>query len=283
MQKLKKYSREIKRLMTDRITAEQIATLFKAEGLEKTSEYVRLAKITLDQDFRRQILMSMNFELLSFHHEHLPEPEFKDACFRLILENITLGMQSGELFTQMTTRLAPVIEEAIQSDLVLEELANVMKDMEVKPRYFMACFYYLILWEGVFKGVRKNLVVLNLIGRGKKVEIDDTLEIAIDKMERSIFKNLLPECFREGNYDRYRNAIAHAHFKFSAKEMMMEFWDIDQITREYTLEPVKLPFEVFFNMLIKVSVFCEIFRLITLVCVAFDDIRLSRYEQRIKK
>lgn len=274
------------RNMASRITAEQVATLFRQKGLINTSKWIDFAKKNRMQDFTRDsrdIIDSLREEVRNYHQEHFPNSAFKEACFNAVWGNTLFGMQNGmTAFNKLTLQLAPTIKEIIESDKALEEIANVAKGLEPKARYYMICFYYLILWEGTFKNVRKNLFAMNLIGQGKSVEIDDTLDLLFDKTNRESLKGVLPECLQNGNHDNYRNAIAHAHFRYIDKENKMEFWDIDQRAHEFSLLPKKVTFEEFSNVLLEINIFCEVFGLVTLALVALDDILISAAESQNK-
>ena len=238
------------------------------------------------QDFTRDswdIIESLRIEIRSYHQEHYADSAFKEACFNAVWGNILFGMQCGmAAFNKMTLQLAPTIEEIIESDKALEEIANVAKGLNPKARYYMICFYYLILWEGTFKNVRKNLFAMNLIGQGKSVEINDTLELLFDKANHETLKQVLPECFQKGNHYNYRNAIAHAHFRYIEKENKMEFWDIDQRTHKFSLLPRKATLEEFSKVLLEINIFCEVFGLVILALIAIDDIYISAAESQNK-
>lgn len=265
--------------MVDRITAEQVSILFRQKGLINTSKWIDFAKNNRIEDFaidKWEIIQSLRGEIRNYHIEHYNDSDFKETCFNAVFGNILFSMQSGIVaFNKLTLQLAPLMEEIIESGKTLEEISNVAKGLNPKAEYYMMCFYYLILWEGTFKNVRKNLFAMNLLGQGKSVEINDTLDVLFDKANHDDNKQILPEFFQKSIHDNYRNAIAHAHFRYIDKENRMKFWDINQKTHKFSLLPRKLTFEEFTKALLEVNIFCEVFGLVILALIALDDIHIS--------
>ena len=71
-------------------------------------------------------------------------------------------------FNITTGDLIPVIERIIQTNQVLEDIVRVAEKLEKKPKFFMLCFYFLVLMEGSFKNVLKNLSAMKGIAERKR-------------------------------------------------------------------------------------------------------------------
>jgi hypothetical protein len=144
----------------------------------------------------------------------------------------------------------------------------------MKPKFFMICFYFLILMEGSYKNVLKNLSAMNGLTEGKVVSVTQTLGIRIEgkNKPKKTFQSISPEILREGIHNNLRNSIAHGNFRYYEQGDKIEFWDLLPNTEQYTLKPMKLSFNEFSNYLIEVTLFCEIFGLIIMVLPAVQDI-----------
>jgi hypothetical protein len=181
-------------------------------------------------------------------------------------------------FNKLTGELIPVIGRIIQTNMVLEDIVKVAEKLEKKPKYYMICFYFLILMEGSFKNVLKNLIAMKGISSGKAVSITETLGVQLEEtIEReNDFKNTLPNRLKNGIHSNLRNSIAYGNFQYHDEEDKIEFLDLFPKTQQYTLKPTKLTFEEFSRYLVEINLFCEIFGFIILALIAVDDIRIRR-------
>jgi hypothetical protein len=221
----------------------------------------------------------MRTEIRVYRKEYYADSKFKENCFQGVWGIVTKAMSADiAKFNMLTKELIPVIERIIQTNQVLEDIVKVAEKLEKKPKFYMICFYFLILMEGSFKNVLKNLQAMYGVTERKNVSVTKTLEIRIEgKNEKeSTRQNILPDILRQGIHNNLRNSIAHGNFRYYDKEDKIEFWDILPKTHRYTLIPIKLTYEEFSMFLIEVDLFCEIFGLIILALIAVEDITNRR-------
>lgn len=242
-----------------------------------TSEWITFSiknSLSTTQDLS-DIIDTMRTEIRVYRKEHYEDSEFKENCFQVIWGIVTKAMIADIVkFNALTGELIPVIARIIQTNQVLEDIVKVAEKLEKKPKFFMICFYFLILMEGSFKNVLKNLIAMYGVTKKKDVSVTDTLEIVIEgknEKERAL-QNILPYIIRQGIHSNLRNSIAHGNFRYYDREDKIEFWDILPKTDRYTLKPIKLTYDEFSKFLIEINLFCEIFGLIILALIAVDDI-----------
>ena len=263
------------------LSAKEVAELLSQRELVKTSQWITFTlknRLPTAQDLF-DLLDTLKIEIRSYKEEYYQDSEFKESCFLFIWEIITSGIATDEVkFNKLTGELIPVIGRIIQTNQVLEDIVKVAEKLEKKPKYFMLCFYFLILMEGIFKNVLKNLLAMKGVAEGKDVSITETLGVQIEESieKDKDFRNILPDRFKHGIHNNLRNSIAHGNFRYHEKEDKIEFWDLLPNTYKYTLKPTKSTYEEFSKHLIEVNLFCEIFGFIILSLVAIDDIRKKR-------
>lgn len=263
------------------LSAEDVAELFMRRGLRITSKWIVFSienKLPSAQDLS-DIINTMRTEIRVYRKEHYEDSEFKENCFQVIWGIVTKSMISDiAKFNILTGELIPVIERIIQTNQVLEDIVKVAEKLEKKPKFFMICFYFLILMEGSFKNVLKNLLAMYGVTERRDVSVTETLEIVVEgkNEKKRALQNILPYIIRQGIHSNLRNSIAHGNFRYYDKEDKIEFWDILPQTHKYTLKPIKLTYEEFSKFLIEVNLFCEIFGLIIMALIAVDDITHRR-------
>jgi hypothetical protein len=263
------------------VTAEYVSELFMQNELVNTSKWITFAlktELPSTQDFE-DILDSLKVEIRSYRQEFYEDSSFKASCFDTILRIFLAGMIIGsEQFRELTRKLAPLVQKITQTGKVVEDIVNVAKKLEQKPKFYMICFYYLMLWEGNFKSALKHLLAIKRLIQGKKVTVTETLGLRTEgKVENA--KNLeevLSERLRNGVHRKLRNSIAHCNFRYLDEENKMEFWDIDPNTLKYSLEPKSMTYEEFSKPLLEINFFCEIFGCVVLVLIALNDIANRR-------
>ena len=263
------------------VSAIEVAELFKRKGLIKTSEWITFSlgsRLPVKQDIS-DIVNTLKTEIRLYKKEYYGDSEFKETCFYFIWEMITKAIRSdSEKLYKLTGELIPVMDRIIQTNQVLEDIVKVAEKLDQKPKFYMICFYFLILMEGSFKNVLRNLLAMKGIIEGKDVSVTETLGLRFDETiekERE-FQNTLPDKFRQGVHNNLRNSIAHGNFRYYDKEDTIEFWDIWPNTREYSLKPTKLRYDEFSKSLLEVNLFCEIFGFVNLALLAIHDINKHR-------
>ncbi|XES76273.1 MAG: hypothetical protein ACBZ72_08805 [Candidatus Bathyarchaeia archaeon] len=263
------------------ISAEDVAELFLRRELVKTSQWIVFSlknKFSTNQDLF-DLLDTLRIEIRTYREDYYQDSGFKDSCFLFIWEIVTSALATdASRFNKLTEDLIPVMERTIQTNQVLEDIVKVAEKLENKPKYYMTCFYFLILMEGSFKNVLKNLLAMKRISEGKDVSITETLGIQIGESfeKEKAFLNTLPDKFSHGIHSNLRNSIAHGNFKYYDMDDKIEFWDLFPNTQRYSLKPTKLTFKEFSNSLIEVTLFCEIFGFINMILIAIDDIKKRR-------
>lgn len=259
-------------------TAEDIAKLFNEKGLTNTSKWITFAIKTKLPDPKKDledIVNSLKNEIRGYRQEYYKDSSFRESCFDTIWKNVLLGMSAGQArFRELTRKLIPLMNKIIQTNKLLEDVVIVAEKLDQKPKFYMICFYYLILMEGSFKNVMKNLLAMKRLIGGKNVTVTETLGlITEEEIEKEWnLKEILPERLKNSNHRNLRNSIAHANFRYVDNENKMKFWDINPKTQKYSLTPIKLTYNEFSKPLLEVNFFCVIFGFIILVLIALEDI-----------
>jgi len=271
-----------KQIKVNAVTPEEVAQLFKNKGLVNTGDWITFAVTTklpnTKKDFE-DIINALKNEIGRYRQEYYEDSKFKKDCFETVWRIVLTGMSTGsEQFNKLTGKLIPLIGRIIQTNKTLEDIVNVAEKLKQKPKFYMICFYYLILMEGTFKNVLKNLIAMKRLSEGKNVKVTETLGLRIEEEieKESNLKEILPERLKKGNHRNLRNSIAHGNFRYLDEENKMEFWDINPFTQEYSLAPIKLTYGEFSKPLVEVNFFCEIFGYIILVLIALEGIAKRR-------
>ena len=264
--------------MMNTITAEDVAKLFKQKGFANTSKWITFALKTRLPNTKKdlvEVVNSLKNEIRGYRQEYYKDPSFRESCYETIWKNVLRGMSAGQApFRELTKELVPLIEKILQNNKLLEDIVKVAERLDQKPKFYMICFYYLILMEGSFKNVMKNLLAMKRLKEGKGVTVTETLGLITEEeieKERNL-KEILPERLKSGNHRNLRNSIAHANFRYVDEENKMEFWDIYPETQKYSLIPRKLTYKEFSKPPLEVNFFCEIFGFVILVLIALEDI-----------
>jgi hypothetical protein len=190
--------------------------LLSRRELVKTSQWIAFSlenKLPTEQDLF-DLLDTLKIEIRTYREEYYQDSGFKESCFLFIWKIITSGIASNAVkFNKLTGQLIPVIERIIQTNQVLEDIVKVAEKLEKKPKYYLICFYFLILMEGSFKNVLKNLLAMKGIVEGKDVSITETTGVQIEEIieEDKAFRNTLPDRFKQGIHNNLRNSIAHGN------------------------------------------------------------------------
>ncbi len=274
----KHISRKQKEKTVELLSVERIADLLKKKGLTNTSEWITFSINTKLPDPKKDledIVNSLRNEIRGYKQEYYNDSRFKESCFDIIWKTVRLGIASGEeRFERLTKDLVPLTSKIIQTNKLLEDIVNVTENLNQEAKFYMICFYYLMLMEGNFKSVMKNLLAMKRLNEGKNVTVTETLGLVTEEEieKENNLKEILPERLKIRNYRNLRNSIAHANFRYITNENKMEFWDIYPKTQKYSLEPIKLTYEQFSKSILEVNLFCEIFMFINLVFMALEDV-----------
>jgi hypothetical protein len=262
-------------MKTKAVSARDVAKLFSDRGLTKTAQRIVISlenKLPTEQDLADTV-STLRTEMRTYREEYYQDPKFRDDCFLYIWGIVwrAISSNASEL-NKLTGKLIPVVERMVQTNQVLNDIAEVAEKLEPKPKFYMLCFYFLILIEGSFENVETNLLAMKRLIDRKNVSITETLDLEIDEKTRKAFQATLPNKLNQRFHNHLRNSIAHSNFRYCDKENRIEFWDISPITHEFTLKPVKLTYEEFSKYPLEVYLFCEIFDFIILALIAVEDI-----------
>ncbi|WGM90177.1 MAG: hypothetical protein NUK63_03415 [Candidatus Bathyarchaeum tardum] len=262
--------------------AEDIGKFFQEKGLKNTSEWIfyiiknKLPDPTKDLD---DIMTSLRNDIRVYMQEYFNDSNFKEDCFNVIWNFIRLGLSTGRTrFRNLTGELIPLVSKTIQTDKLLEDITKVAQKLDQKPKFYLICFYYLMLMEGNFKNVTKNLLAMKRLREGKDVSVTETLGLVTSEKieEDKNLKEILPERLKNGKHQNLRNSIAHANFRYIDTENKMEFWDVYPRDQKFSMNPTKLTLAEFSKSLMEVYIFCEVFGFIMLTILAINDL-LIRY------
>lgn len=260
------------------VTGEEVAKLFMQNGLTNTSRWITYALKTKLPDFekdQKDVFESLKIEIRGYKNEYHKDSTFKESCFDTISTIVSSGISAGlKQFMKQIDELIPSVVRIVETNEILDDIVEVADKLEQKPKFYMVCFYYLILMESNYRNIQRNLYAMKQLKDGKSVVVTETLGLKTDKgiVNEKYFKSILPDQLNQEIYVHLRNAIAHVHFRYDNEENKMEFWDINPKTQKYTLHSKKFTFNEFSKLRLDVYLFCEIFYFIILVLVALADI-----------
>jgi len=228
-------------------------------------------------DFEQNLLDAINslrIEIARYRREYYDDPSFKQKCYDHIFQLIWKSMAAGsEKFYRLTTDLIPLMQRVIGTLQNIEKIVDVVDNLKGKPRFYMMCFSYLIVYEGNFKSILTSLLAMKRLAEGKKVNINKYLKVIADEKREKSIDEAAPAPLKDGIHRHLRNSVAHAYFT-DVEEDKMRFWDVYEKRDEYSMEPRTLDYKQFSRYFAEVQIFCDIYGLIVLLFLAFDDIRL---------
>lgn len=160
-------------------------------------------------------------------------------------EIVNLGPYPAKCWMQIKQIFSDAIDKPIRPLLkdvfpYLDDYLKTMKNLEIiqkksddptlNPieRYYLNCFTYMIIIEGLYEQWIKILYYLYYQTNKRNITLDqinkDNLQNLINNLKIWGVNEIIFECYNEGHL---RNAIAHAHFSFneSTNKMKFENWD----------------------------------------------------------
>jgi hypothetical protein len=265
------------------LEAASISEIFKRKKLLQTSKWIDFARKSPMKDADlflnlEDALNTLRNEISGYKREYYDNPSFKRITFDLVLHIVLICMTTAgrDRFHKLTTQLKPVGLRNIEASKMLTDFVDFTRDLRGKQRFFMSLFYYLIFFEVYLKDVLKTLLAMRLLSEGKAVEISEVLHVLSDEEVENSYDDVAPDAFKRDIHKNLRNSIAHAHFAYLEKEDKMEFWDIYPRKNEYSMKPIKLNYEEFSCYSTQILLFSETYGLITLLLMAFDNLRSVR-------
>jgi hypothetical protein len=146
------------------LSAEEVADLFKRKQMVTTSRWITFSlgnKLPTEQDLF-DLLDTLKIEIRTYRQEYYQDSDFKGECYQFIWDTITGALTNDiKKFNKLTGELVPVIDRIIQTNMVSEDIVKVAEKLEKKPKYYMICFYFLILMEGSFNNVLKSALAVD--------------------------------------------------------------------------------------------------------------------------
>jgi len=268
--------------LMDEINSEWVSNFLKEKGFKNTSRWIVFALKTRMPDIQKDfndVIFSMQMEVRDYRRGAYNYPNAKEACFNSILNLIIGGMTVGSSkFNILTKALAPIAQGSVETIRILNDIVGVAEKLEDKPKFLMICFYYLLLWEGSYKNICKQLLAMKRLKEGKNVRITETRKVLSEEKteEKKNLESVLPNHLKNGHHRNLRNAIAHAHFRYLPEKNEMLFWDV-RPNGQYSFRPKSFSYQEFSKYLLDVNVFCEVFAFVVLLLVAIQDIAKRRH------
>jgi hypothetical protein len=264
-----------------------ISELFRRKKLPRTGKWIDFARNSpmKDADFFLNLedaLNTLRNEIGNYKREYYDNPSFKRNVFDLVLGTVLTSMRAAgrARFHKLTTELIPIALRNIEASKMLVDFVDSTKDMKRKQRFFMSLFYYLIFFEVYLKDVLKTLLAMRRLSEGKAVDISEALEVLSDEKVENSYDDVAPDALKTDIHRHLRNSIAHAYFTYLENEDKMQFWDINPRKNEYSMKPTKLSYEELSRYSAQILFFSDTYGLITLLLMAFDNLRNAREKNR---
>lgn len=262
------------------LSASSISELFRRRELTNTAKWIDFANVSQMKhlDFFSNLadaLSTLRNEIACYKREYYDNPSFKQKSFDLMLDTVLSCMRAAgrKKFHKLTTDLIPIAIRNLEASKMLLDIADFTKDLKGKQRFYMLAFCYQISFEAYFKDVLKTLLAMKRLTEGKSVNVSGVLEIMSDEKIELFYDDVAPDDFKKDIHRNLRNSIAHANFIYLEKEGRMQFWDINPKKNEISMKPIKLNYKEFSRYEAQILIFSEIYGFITLLLIAFDNIR----------
>jgi hypothetical protein len=151
--------------------------------------------------------------------------EYREKCYMALEKTINdmigkLGLpKSEENFEKILPELQTGLEALYNLGRIYLELVK-SKNLSESGRYYIICFMYLILVEGLYDENIRMLYTFREHRPGVSTDYATIKEADIRD-----YKTMLDPVFFEGYNDHIRNAIAHAKFNYDDASKVMTFRD----------------------------------------------------------
>jgi len=208
------------------------------KGYMQTSQkIVELSKILdlqkVPQDFEKQWIAVVT----QFEKEFAQGNKFRKQCLDEIVRIIITAIKNiGKDFPKKLLEIYKLFRNMrIGRDTVgdIGKIVDNLKDPKfMEERFYLLCFAYLIMVEGIFDECVRILYFLMVISRGTGLNFQKVKEMKVKDVEKEFKKNGFSPIFlrRWKEKNSLRNSIAHARFEYDSNNKLMHFLDVNPWT-----------------------------------------------------
>ena len=216
---------------------ERVARIFDEYEIHQTAKAVRSLVTELYVE-----KVSVDFETAFKKLQELFREEFisgidTDPSFRKNLHQAFTSLagsavrRNRPLVRKVVKDFEPSMERILNSYRVIRDIGRSLTtnpQLKLKQKWFGACFAYVMIVEGVFRELCEYILMLDDIRTGKSRTFSQIEALSMFKLVEEITSKLDISIFTEGYFNRLRNAIAHANFRFNETTGKMNFKDVYQ-------------------------------------------------------
>lgn len=210
-------------------------------GLSKTAQWVEFLLTNLLEGNPSNYEEDFNDIESSFTNELRRVGSYPITSF-LYIRGIFLRAVKKEL-KPLLENVFPYIDDYMKSWKNVTSLQDIVNnpDLNKREKYYLHCFIYLLVVEGLFRPwIRILYYLLYNVEKGEiKLEqiSDDNIRNLIIYMENKGVASVIFEPYQNGYL---RNAIAHSHFTYNeeTEKMLFECWSGSELkwSNEYTID-----------------------------------------------
>jgi len=225
-------SKKRKQSLTD------LSKVFHDKGYVRTSKKIVKLSNILDlpktpKDFERQwIAVGTQFE-----KDFARGNKFREQCLDEIARIIVTAIKNiRKIFPKKLLKIYKLFRNIrIGRDTVgdIGEIVDNLKDPKfAEERFYLLCFAYLIMVEGIFDDCVRILYFLWTASRGTNLTFKKVKEMKVKDIKKEFKKNQFSPIFLRSwkNKNSLRNSIAHARFEYNPNNKLMHFKDVNPWT-----------------------------------------------------
>jgi hypothetical protein len=220
----------------------RVADLFASKGYPRTEKVVRqfseiLKGDKIPNDFLAQLISLFDIHQKEFELSLPVGQNYRKRCYEEIKTIVfeAIGrMQSDFAPTVLTIYpLFPKLNSAnTVIGLIMEQLAQ-NKTYDKSVVFYLRCYAYLVLVEGVFDELARILYFLSVLDKSNIPKLKDLEEMSVWKILEALQKMhkatpVFLEKWEEKNH--IRNSIGHARVEYNTARGEVRFIDIDNKT-----------------------------------------------------
>lgn len=211
--------------------------VFNQKGYVQTSEkIVKLSKILdlpqVPKDFEKQwISIVTQFEQEFAQGVHA---KFRQGCLEQIAKIILTAIKKiGKDFPTKLLEIFNLFHNLRMGKDTVGKIGNIienLKDSEfIEERFYLLCFAYLIMVEGIFDDCVRILYFLWMNSMGSSLKFHEVKEVRVKDIKKDFEQSGFPLIFLRNweEKNHLRNSIGHARFEFDSNSNLINFVDVN--------------------------------------------------------
>lgn len=207
------------------------------KGYIQTSEkVVELSKILdlaqLPQDFEER----WNSTVIQFEKEFAQgvHAKFRERCFEQIAKITIIAINKiGKDFPTKLLELYNLFHNMRLGKETVGKIGNIIENLKdskfTEERFYLLCFAYLIMVEGIFDDCVRILYFLWKNSVGSSIGFHKVREMRVKDIKKDFEQGGLPAIFLQKweEKNHLRNSISHARFEFDSNNSLVDFVDVN--------------------------------------------------------